>query len=586
MQKYLPILLLFCSIQLFAQNTAANLLSEKMEMKEWYDFNDFSEKGITTPPESEVRTMAEWEEIQALCVSWKSFKPTLAQIILHAKEEVEVIIVCSNASSCQNQLLNTYNLPNLDNITFLQRDFDSVWMRDYGPNTVYFNDVDSLALVEWIYNRNRPYDNVVPDKIGELIDIPVYSSIQAPNDLVHIGGNFTADGMGTGFSSNLILAENGEGNLFNVSPKSEEQIDDIMEEWMGIDRYIKMESLLYDSIHHIDMHLKLLDEETILVGEYPEGVADGPYIENNIDFILDNFNSPFGTPYKIVRIEMPPHNGNYPDSGSADYRTYTNSVFVNGTILIPTYEEQFDSTAFKVYEENMPGYNLVGIDCNDIVQYLGALHCITRAIGVPDPLLIIHQEIADQFDNYDDYEINATIKHRSGISEAKLYWTTDLDTDYESIPMYLTDAETNQWSATLPNQGNTVERMYYYIEAIANNEKIQVRPLVAPAGYFDFATDFSTPIEHFHDTNGINLSTITPNPVSTTASLSMTLTQSSQLNIEVYDILGREITKVYSGFKMAGEHQFFIDAKGLHSGLYFVKIELGSEKYVRRMLVK
>ena len=35
-------------------------------------------------------------------------------------------------------------------------------------------------------------------------------------------------------------------------------------------------------IHHVDMHMKLLDEETILVGEYPEGVSDYYLIESNI----------------------------------------------------------------------------------------------------------------------------------------------------------------------------------------------------------------------------------------------------------------------------------------------------------------
>ena len=38
---------------------------------------------------------------------------------------------------------------------------------------------------------------------------------------------------------------------------------------MGIQTYILMETLPYDGIHHIDMHMKLLDEETILMAEYP-----------------------------------------------------------------------------------------------------------------------------------------------------------------------------------------------------------------------------------------------------------------------------------------------------------------------------
>lgn len=55
-----------------------------------------------------------------------------------------------------------------------------------------------------------------------------------------------------------------------------------------------METLPYDGIHHIDMHMKLLDEETLLVSKYPTGVADGPQIEANIQYVLNNFNRHLG----------------------------------------------------------------------------------------------------------------------------------------------------------------------------------------------------------------------------------------------------------------------------------------------------
>jgi hypothetical protein len=71
--------------------------------------------------------------------------------------------------------------------------------------------------------------------------------------------------------------------------KTEAEIDTIMKKYLGINRYIKMETLPYDVIHHIDMHMKLLNEETLLVGEYPPGVADGPQIEANLQYILNNF---------------------------------------------------------------------------------------------------------------------------------------------------------------------------------------------------------------------------------------------------------------------------------------------------------
>ena len=47
----------------------------------------------------------------------------------------------------------------------------------------------------------------------------------------------------------------------------------------------------------------------------------------------------------------------------------------------------------------MPGYNIVGIDCdnsgNNIISLSGAIHCITHSVGVNDPLLISFKQIED-----------------------------------------------------------------------------------------------------------------------------------------------------------------------------------------------
>ena len=131
---------------------------------------------------------------------------------------------------------------------------------------------------------------------------------------------------------------------------------------MGISSYRKMTVLPYDEIHHIDMHMKLLDEETILVSQYPEGVADGPKIKQNIEYIKNTFKTPFGHDYDIKWIPAPASTtGAYPNTGGA-YRTYTNAVIINKTILVPTYRPEVDEPALNIYKQLMPGYTVVGID--------------------------------------------------------------------------------------------------------------------------------------------------------------------------------------------------------------------------------
>ena len=236
-----------------------------------------------------------------------------------------------------------------DNITFLEGPYNSVWTRDFGPECIYENEVDSLYLLDWIYNRPRPQDDAMSDIIGTAKGINVYSSSQAPYDLVHTGGNFMADGFGTAFSSELVLDENGPNGQYNQTVKTTAQVKTLMDQWMGItpDRYVLMNTLPYDVIHHIDMHMKLIDEETLLIGEFPVGQSDGPQMESNLQAILADHNSVFGTPYRIVRVPMPSGTGaSYPPSAS--YRTYANNVFVNKTVIVPTYREEYDLSLIHI----------------------------------------------------------------------------------------------------------------------------------------------------------------------------------------------------------------------------------------------
>ncbi|MBP7513924.1 MAG: agmatine deiminase family protein [Flavobacteriales bacterium] len=455
------------------------------------------ERGITTPPPFVPRTMAEWEEVQTLCVSWISFPTILKQIVRYAKDECQVLILCASSGTNSQASITTYlqannaggpPLPNLTNISFLVTPYNSIWMRDYGAECIYQNEVDSLYLLDWIYNRPRPSDDTSPDAIGTFKNKAVYSTNTAPNDLVHTGGNFMADGFGTAFSSNLVIDENGPGGSYNQTDKTPAQVEALMTTWMGINpgRYVRMTQLPYDGINHIDMHMKLLDEETLLVGQFPTGVSDGPQIEANIQAIQQNYTSVFGTPYRIVRIPMPPSTGGA-YAPSADYRTFTNSIFINKTILVPTYRQQYDTTALRIYRENLPGYRVIAIDCDEssgnIISQSGALHCITKAIGASKPLLMRHQRLADRSNTGGGYPVSAYLRHGSGIANAQVYWTTDTTLGYTALNMAATGG--NNWSATIPDQP-TGSMVYYYIRAVANNGKVQVRPITAPFGWWRF----------------------------------------------------------------------------------------------------
>ena len=381
------------------------------------------------------------------------------------------------------------------------------------------------------------------------------------------------DGFGTAFSSKLILNEN--PNL------TEAQIDTTMKHFMGIDRYIKMETLPYDEIHHIDMHMKLLDEETILMAEYPQGVADGPQIEANLNYVLSNFNSVYGTPYKVIRIPSPPDaGGDYPDN-NGDYRTYTNSVFVNKTVIVPTYAQQYDTTAIRIYQDALPGYNIQGINCNSIIPSLGAIHCITKEVSAADPLLISHQALHDTYDAANSYQVDALVQHRSGISTAYLYYRTDTTVAYQQVTMSTTDGI--HFTGFIPSQaaGSTV---YYYVEGTSVSGKTQVRPITAPAGYWKFRVLSTVGIADQEDITTIG--NPYPNPARNFAAVSINLPRQDLISMTLYDFTGRKVKAVYTGQIQSGERLISIDVRGLSPGIYFLEMNTGNQKFTRKISVR
>ncbi len=495
---------------------------------------EFRNSQITPPPSTPVRTMAEWEEVEYIVVSWDDgFKNILRQIVDAAVKECKVLIVTRSQSSVSSYLSS--NGVDTTNVRFLNANSDTIWMRDYAGNTIYSNDIESRGLTDWIYNRPRPNDDVVPTAYANLLNIPIYVTDSGTNDLVNTGGNFMTDGLGNGFSSDLVLNENEQGNPYGVSVKDEDQIDDIMFNYMGIDNYIKMRKLIYDQISHIDMHMKLLDEETILVSRYPDGVADGPRINQNINYILNNFSSHFGTPYKIEWIDAPPGpNGDYPDNGGF-YRTYSNSIIINKTILIPTYREQYDAPAIAKYKEMMPGYTIVGIDVDNanenLISLVGAIHCITHSIGVEDPLWIVHQPVEQAITSI---PISAMIKHNSGVSNASVFWKAEGDTTFNELAM---SGNGDTWTTDITIPGS-VDKINYYISAEANSGKQLNRPIVAPEGFWTVDTSTLSAEEWAQN----NITGPYPNPTKENISFRLN-TIDGPIEISIINVLGQELFK-------------------------------------------
>ncbi|PCJ80977.1 MAG: hypothetical protein COA49_06655 [Bacteroidetes bacterium] len=543
-------------------------------------------KGIETPPPfSELRTAAEWEEIEVLTIAWEGFPCILKQIVASSISECRVVVFTENPASTSNFLSSSVcgGALELSNVDIIQADLNTIWIRDYGANTVYGSWNDDRILVDWMYNRPRPDDDIIPDVLGAHLGLDVYSTTSAPYNIMNTGGNWMSDGFGTAFESELVLDENQGGSTWwtNYPNHTLAEIENVFEEFLGVHTFIKMQTLPYDGIHHIDMHLKLLDESTLMVSEYPEGIADGPQINANLDYVLSNYTTKWGTPFNVVRIPSPPQlGGGYPNTGGW-YETYSNAVFVNNKILLPTYYEQYDTTAIRIWEEAMPGYEIVGIDCDGsdpIISLGGAIHCITHSVSVEDPLIISHLPLQDTENTTDPYTVNGYLSHRSGIASATLSYSNSTTGPWTEITM--TDiGDGENWTADIPAAPENSD-IYYFISGLANSGKIGNRPMPAPEGWWTFHIGeiLINGVGHFDLDQIGTFAPAYPNPASAITCVPVILRHEAEVKVTLRDALGREITVLHQGTLRSGETKLFFQASNLNSGAYIVTLEMENGK--------
>ncbi len=532
----------------------------------------------TFPPSRPVRAMAEFEEVEGIVVRWAyGTQDLLLSQIVDAAQEVGKVWVLVRPSTSDSINIRNYltgrGIPFI-NIEFLSINTNSIWCRDYGPWTVYDTQTDSMAIVDFRYNRPRPQDDLVPSLLASRWNLPLYQTTQMPDSLVHTGGNFMVDGFGTAFASRLIVNEN--------THLAELRIDTILSQYCGVNKLVKMNTLLYDDIHHIDMHMKLLDEETLLIGQYPANVSDYAAIENTVNSLRTIPNC-YGRPYRIIRIPMPPSaSGFYPPN--SNYYTYTNSLIINTTVLVPLYGFSMDQQALQIYRDAMPGYTIIGYDCNAIIPQLGAIHCITKEVGIREPVVISHARLGNTSDTLHDYRLEVFARVQGGVDSVLMFWRVDTTVGFSRVGLADSNGTYVGW---IPHQpvGTTI---WYYVETKTVSGRTVAKPLAGSGGPYRFSVENITSVPG-------NMSDVPyhwqllqnyPNPFNPATIIPFKLSSSAFVEVKVFNTIGQELETLLTGFQVAGGHSVLWNAATYPSGMYFYRLRVTTDGNVSTKIGK
>ncbi len=336
-----------------------------------------------TPAELGYRMPAEWEKHDAIWLSWphdpttfpdcvEKVEATYVQIIkeIHVSENVNLFVKDEAMKQKAASLLEQAGV-DFGKIRFFMFDYADVWFRDYGP-TFIINNQRELAMVNWIFNTwGDKYDELLKDKdIPQVINKQMQLTCFKPH-IVLEGGSIDVNGKGTLLTTEQCLLNHNRNPDLNQA-----DIEKYLKDHLGVTNFIWLKNGICgdDTDGHIDDLARFVNPTTIVCA-YEDNQSDINYeaLKGNYE-ILKQSKDQDGNPLNVIKLPMPGNVG-------AECRlpaSYTNFYIGNTKVLVPIFNHKNDTEALKILQKLFPDRKVVGINCADLVNGYGTIHCISQ----------------------------------------------------------------------------------------------------------------------------------------------------------------------------------------------------------------
>lgn len=402
-------------------------------------------RGFTAPPEYAVRTVAEYEPMDAIIFSygngassWNSIIVQMVNHITNVGDADAVVYVDSSSAIATVTSQIAAGGADMSRVRIYARVLDSIWLRDYGPRYVYEGDVRSI--VDHTYNRPRPNDNNL-----NVFHAQVFNHTRYEIPLVHGGGNYHLGALTGGYATRLINNEN--------PGLTEAQIIQHWQNYQGIDTQLFTPfPANVDSTQHIDMWMQVIADDKVVISDWPlqpGSIQDQICEAAAVDFANRGF-----TVYRVPAVS----------TGGTHY-TFTNMVMCNNLVLLPSYtnttvvNNNFNQQALATLQSALPGKTIVQIPCQAIVTAAGVMHCIVMHmpahIGGENPTALVRfPNGGQQFTPGEQVEIRWSTDDREGVADVDILLSTDGGATFPTtIASATPDDGSFVW--TVPNTGSS-----------------------------------------------------------------------------------------------------------------------------------
>lgn len=245
---------------------------------------------------------------------------------------------------------------------------NDIWIRDFGP--IFLNSEDKIKIIKFGFNawggKFPPYklDNKVAYEIAKILMCEIE---EVP--LVLEGGALEFNGDQLLLSTKSCLL----GKTRNPNDTTQSIKHKLLKSIGLKDIYFFEGGLLGDHTDgHIDNIIRFIDGHTLMIASADEGDAQYEFcqcLKSEVKVLQSRIKD-----LKVVPMDLPKSLLLNEEILS---RSYLNFIFLNGAIVVPTFNESSDQKALNQFEALFPDYDIHGFDCRDLVVEGGGLHCMT-----------------------------------------------------------------------------------------------------------------------------------------------------------------------------------------------------------------
>lgn len=275
-------------------------------------------------------------------------------------------------------------------IKLIELDYNDAWMRDNGP-TFVVNDASELRGIDWDFNawgglyRDWKADDQLASQVLGLRGYGRYNC-----HLVMEGGAIDVDGQGT-----LIATEQSLLDPLRNPGRSRDEVEAVLRAYLNVQKVIWIAEGTHEdeTKGHIDNLCCFVRPGVVALTwtddqddpQHPISLAALEQLSQEVDAQ--------GRPLQVVKIHQPtpmqstaaeatgvmdfpgtlPRNENERLAGS-----YINYYVANGGVIVPQFNDRFDTAARETIQSLFPNRKVVGIYAREILLGGGNIHCITQ----------------------------------------------------------------------------------------------------------------------------------------------------------------------------------------------------------------